>query len=155
MEPGLEGLRAGQADKSPCSTAGNLGAMVMQGRQSRLISLSFRCGLMLLVLTPLADAASAQSKFSPSEAKFSPSEEYPGPWREVTQEVRDFLALHKVYACNQAAGRQSSLNSGEYLLYCTRDEKHWTSWRVQTASHKLRGPDKLIEGIPLPDPYYR
>jgi hypothetical protein len=51
--------------------------------------------------------------------------------------------------------RQSSLNSGEYLLYCTRDEKHWTSWRVQTASHKLRGPDKLIEGIPLPDPYYR
>jgi hypothetical protein len=111
---------------------------------------------MLLVLTSLADAASAQSKvspsqakFSPSEAKISPSEEYPGPWREVTQEVRDFLA------CDQAAGRQSSLNSGEYLLYCTRDEKHWTSWRVQTATHKLRGPDKLIEGIPLPDPYYR
>ena len=127
----------------------------MQRRQSRLVSLSFRCGWMLLVLTPLADAASAQPKFSPSEAKFSPSEEYPGPWREVTQEVRDFLALHKVYACNQAAGRQSSHNSGEYLLYCTQDEKHWTSWRVQTATHKLRGPDKLIEGIPLPDPYYR
>jgi hypothetical protein len=133
--------------------------MVMQRRQ---LSLSFRCGLMLLVLTPLADAASAQSKFSPSEAKFSPSEakispseEYPGPWHEVTQEVRDFLAVHKVYACDQAAGRQSSLNSGEYLLYCTRDEKHWTSWRVQTATHKLRGPDKVIEGIPLPDPYYR
>jgi hypothetical protein len=148
-----------QADKSRCNTAGNLGAMVMQRRQ---LSLSFRCGLMLLVLTPLADAASAQSKFSPSEAKFSPSEakispseEYPGPWHEVTQEVRDFLAVHKVYACDQAAGRQSSLNSGEYLLYCTRDEKHWTSWRVQTATHKLRGPDNLIEGIPLPDAYYR
>ena len=81
------------------------------------------------------------------------SEEYPGPWREVTQEVRDFLALHKVYACNQVVGRQSSHNSGEYLLYCTRDEKHWTSWRVQPATHKLRGPDKLIEGIPLPDSY--
>ena len=93
-----------QADKSPCSTAGNLRAMVMQRDQSRLLSLSFRCGLMLLVLTPLADAASAQSKSSPSEAKFAPSEEYPGPWREVTQEVRDFLTLHKVYACNQACG---------------------------------------------------
>ena len=113
----------------------------MQIHRSGLLSISFRCGLMLLVLTSFADAARAQSK---------PSEEYPGPWREITQDVREFLALHKVYACNEAVGRQSSRDPDEYLLYCTRDEKHWTSWCVQPAAHKLRGPDKLIEGIPLP-----
>ena len=118
----------------------------MREHQPRLPSLLFRCGLTLLVLTPFADAARAQSKLS---------EEYPGPWLEITQDVRDFLALHKVRACNEAVGRQSSRNSGEYLLYCTRDEKHWTSWRVQPAAHKLRGPDKLIEGIPLPSAYDR
>jgi hypothetical protein len=50
-------------------------------------------------------------------------------------------------------GRQSSRNPGEYLLYCTRDEKLWTSWRVQPAAHKVRGPGKLFEGIALPESY--
>jgi hypothetical protein len=68
---------------------------------------------MLLVLTSFADSARVQSKSS---------EEYPGPWREITQDVREFLALHKVYACNSAVGRQSSRNSDDYLLYCTRAE---------------------------------
>jgi hypothetical protein len=116
----------------------------MRKHRPGLLSLSLRCGLMLLVLMQFAEAAQAQS-----------SEEYPGPWSEITQDVREFLALHKVYACNEAVGRQSSRNSDEYLLYCTRDEKHWTSWRVQPAARKLRGPDKLIEGIPLPSAYDR
>jgi|SRR5262245_24601041 len=84
----------------------------MQKQQPRLLSLSLRCGLILLVLTPCADVAQAQS-----------SEEYPGPWREITQDVREFLAVHKIYACNEAVGRQSSRNPDECLLYCTRDEK--------------------------------
>jgi hypothetical protein len=118
----------------------------MQGIQFRLLSLSFRCGLILFVLTPLADAAYAQPKFSPSA-------QYPGPWLEVTQEVRDFLTLHKVFACKQAVGRPSSRISGEYLLYCTQDERHWTSWHVHPATHKVRGPGKLFEGIPVPNSY--
>jgi hypothetical protein len=36
----------------------------MQQHQPRLPSLLFRCGLTLLVLTPFADAAQAQSKLS-------------------------------------------------------------------------------------------
>jgi len=122
------------------------GAMVMQRKKSRRISLSFRCGLTLFLLTPWNDAAIAQPKFLPLQ-------QYPGPWLEITQEVRDFLALHKVSACNQAAGRQSSRNSGEYLLYCTQDGRYWTSWRVQPLAHKVRGPGKLLEGIPPPDAY--
>ncbi|MGZ5988815.1 MAG: hypothetical protein ACXWLC_09495 [Rhizomicrobium sp.] len=50
-------------------------------------------------------------------------------------------------------GRQSPRNPGEYLLYCTRDEKLWTSWRVQPAANKVRGPGKLFEGITLSDSY--
>jgi hypothetical protein len=81
------------------------------------------------------------------------SEQFPGPWLEITQEVRDFLTLNKISACSQAAGRESSRNPGEYLLYCTSDEKLWTSWRVQPAARTVRGPGRLFRGIGLPDGY--
>ena len=71
--------------------------------------------LMVFALVPLARSADARSKPSPSER-------YPGPWLEITQQVGGALALQKVSACNEAVGRQSSRDSGEYLLYCTRDE---------------------------------
>ena len=104
----------------------------------------FRCGLTLLGLTCLLGTADARPK---------PSEQFPGPWLEVTQEIRDVLDLNKVSACSQAMGRQSLCNPGEYLLYCTRDEKLWTSWRVQLAAQKIRGPGRLFEGIALSDGY--
>jgi len=105
-----------------------------------------RCGLTLLGLTCLPGTVDARPGLLPSE-------QCPGPWLEVTQEIRDLLALNEVSTCSQAVGRQSSRNPGEYLLYCTRDEKLWTSWRVQPAAHKVRGPGKLFEGIALPDSY--
>jgi hypothetical protein len=37
--------------------------------------------------------------------------------------------------------------------YCTTDEKLWTSWRVQPATHEVCGPGKLFEGIALPNSY--
>ena len=117
----------------------------MQILKPRLLPSSSCCLVIFLVLT---SSAGAQSKLSASE-------EYPGPWQEITQDVRDFLALHRVYACNQAVGRQSSRNSGEYLLYCTQDEKRWTSWHVMPEAHKLPGPNKVIEGVPLPSADYR
>ena len=90
------------------------------------------CSLALLGLTCLLGTADARPVL--------PSERFPGPWLEVTQEIRDILDLNKVSACSQAAGRESSLNPGEYLLYCTSDEKLWTSWRVQPAARTVRGP---------------
>ena len=105
-----------------------------------------RCGLTLLSLTDLLGPANAGQKLLPSE-------QFPGPWLEVTQEIRDVLVLDKVSACGQAVGRQSSRDSGEYLLYCTTDEKLWTSWRVQPLTHKVCGPGKLFAGIAPPDSY--
>jgi hypothetical protein len=118
----------------------------MESIRRKPLSAFFRCGLTLLGLTCLPGMADARPKLLPSE-------QFPGPWLEVTQEIRDVLALNKVAACSQAVGRQSSPNPGEYLLYCTRDEKLWTSWRVHPAEHKVRGPGKLFEGVALPDSY--
>jgi hypothetical protein len=106
----------------------------------------FRCGLTLFGLTASLGPASAVYKLVPSE-------QFPGPWLEVTQEIRDVLVLNKVSACSQAAARQSSRDAGEYLLYCTTDEKLWTSWRVQPAAHTVRGPGKLFQDIAPPDSY--
>ena len=102
--------------------------------------------LIIFAFVPLACSVDARSKLSPAE-------QYPGPWFEITEEVRETLALHKITACNEAVGRQSSTHPGEYLLYCTQDESHWTSWLVQPATHQVRGPGTLLEGISLPDAY--
>src|SRR5262245_43604572 len=88
---------------------------------------AYRFSFALLGLACLLGTADARPMLLPAE-------QFPGPWLEVTQEIRDVLALNKVSACSQAAGRQSSRIPGEYLLYCTSDEKHWTSWRVQPAA---------------------
>ena len=107
---------------------------------------AYHCSLALLGLTCLLGTADGRPMLLPSER-------FPGPWLEVTQEIRDLLTLNKVSACSQAAGRELSLNPGEYLLYCTSDEKLWTSWRVQPAARIVRGPGRLFQDIELPNGY--
>jgi hypothetical protein len=106
---------------------------------------AYHCSLALLGLTCLPSTADGRP--------LSPSDRFPGPWLEVTQDIRDLLTVNKVSACSQAAGRESSLNPGEYLLYCTSDEKLWTSWRVQPAARIVRGPGRLFQDIELPNGY--
>src|SRR5690349_1400370 len=102
--------------------------------------------LALLGLACLPGAAAARPVLLPSE-------KFPAPWLEITQEIRDVLTLNNVAACSQAAGRVSSRDPGEYLLYCTSDEKLWTSWRVRPAARTVRGPGPLLQGIASPDGY--
>jgi hypothetical protein len=104
------------------------------------------CSLALLGLTCSPGPANARPMLLPSE-------QFPGPWLEITQEIRDLLTLNRVSGCSQAAGRESSHNRGEYLLYCTSDEKLWTSWRVQPAARIIRGPGRLFRDIGPPDGY--
>ena len=88
----------------------------------------FRCCLVLAVLTSLASAANARPGFSASE-------HYPGPWLEITQEIREVLALHKISACNQAAGRQSSRKAGNisYIARATRKSGPAGTWSLRHA----------------------
>ena len=58
---------------------------------------AYHCSLALLGLTCLLGTADARPMLLPSE-------QFPGPWLEVTQEIRDVLSLNKVSACSQAAG---------------------------------------------------
>jgi hypothetical protein len=81
------------------------------------------------------------------------ADQFPGPWLEVTQDIRDLLTQRKVSACSQAAARESTRNPGEYLLYCTSDEKTWTSWRVKPTTRTVRGPGGLSPDIPIPGSY--
>ena len=122
------------------------GAAIMGSIPRKPLRVAYHCSLALLGLTCLLRTADARQMLLLSE-------QFPGPWLEVTQEIRDVLALNKVSACSQAAGRESSRNPGEYLLYCTSDEKLWTSWRVQPAARTVRGPGRLFQGIALPDEY--
>ena len=107
---------------------------------------AYHCSLALLGLTCLLGSADARPMLTPEA-------QYPSPWLEVSQEVRDVLVLNRVAACSQAAGRESPSNPGEYLLYCTSDEKLWTSWRVQPPARTVRGPGRLFQDIALPDGY--
>jgi hypothetical protein len=118
----------------------------MQSTPRKTLKSFFRCGLIFLGLASLPGMADARPRVLPSE-------QFPGPWLEVTQDIRDVLAQNKVSACSEALGRESSRNPGEFLLYCTSDEKLWTSWRIQPAAHRVRGPGKLYESIALPDGY--
>jgi hypothetical protein len=122
------------------------GATIMKSIPRKPLGATCHCSLALWGLACLLGTADARPMPSPSE-------QFPGPWLEITQEIRDVLTLNKVSACGQAAGRESSRQPGEYLLYCTSDEKLWTSWRVQAAQHTIRGPGRLFQGIAPPDGY--
>ena len=117
----------------------------MESVSHKPLRAAFHCSLALFVLMCLLGTADGRP--------LSPSDRFPGPWLEVTNDIRDLLTVNKVSACSQAAGRESSLNPGEYLLYCTSDEKLWTSWRVQPAARIVRGPGRLFQDIELPNGY--
>jgi hypothetical protein len=102
-----------------------------------------RCGSALLVLAWLALAANVSSTLSLAHR-------YPGPWAELTPRIRDVLHLHNVGDCSEAMVRRSVRHSEDYLLYCSRDARHWTRWRVLPSAQKVRGPGDIIEGIPPP-----
>lgn len=112
----------------------------MKSIQCKSLRSFFLSGLTLLTCCSFGTAE--------ARSRLSPSEPFPGPWLEITQEIRDVLTLHKVSACSQAMARQSSQDPGEYLLYCTRDEKLWTSWHVQPAAQKVRGPYSFLKISP-------
>ena len=93
----------------------------------------YHCSLALLGLTCLLGTAHARPMLLPSER-------FPGPWLEVTQEIRDLLRSEQSF-CAAVRPRDAnlSLNPGEYLLYCTSDEELWTSRRVTTGgAHRSR-----------------
>jgi hypothetical protein len=72
---------------------------------------NYHFSLALLGLACLVGTADARPMLLPSE-------QFPGPWLEVTQEIRDILTLNKVSACSQAP-RGANLRLSPANISCT------------------------------------
>lgn len=68
-------------------------------------------------------------------------ERYPGPWREDFEAgISKALASKDIHDCGQYKYRESLVNSGEYLVYCTRDGNNWTAYLVWANIGEVTGP---------------
>mgnify|MGYP007022264338 CR=1 FL=1 len=69
------------------------------------------------------------------------AERYPGPWvSDVDLAITRALIRNNVSGCGQYKYRSSSQNSGEYLVYCSRDGETWTAYIVWPNVEKAMGP---------------
>lgn len=80
-------------------------------------------------------------------AACSPSQEptmlerYPGPWvQEFNLPITKALAANDIRICGSYKYRASSRDTGEYLVYCSMDEKNWTAFIVWAPIEKILGP---------------
>ena len=73
----------------------------------------------------------------------SMKERYPAPWQEEFNiEISRTLVSHSIRGCGEYKYRESSRNSGEYLVRCTRDGNNWYTYIVWIYSKKVMGPYK-------------
>ncbi len=69
------------------------------------------------------------------------SDMYPAPWRyEFNTEITRTLVAAKVSACGIYRYRVSRDSNSEYLVYCSRDNKHWLAYLVWPNISKTLGP---------------
>ena len=72
------------------------------------------------------------------------AERYPGTWHtSFSIPISKVLVKNKITSCGEYKYRPSSLNPGEYLVYCTRDGESWTSYIVWPNIGKASGPHRI------------
>lgn len=66
---------------------------------------------------------------------------YPGNWSEdFNIGISKALAENNTAGCGQYKYKESTQNSGEYLVRCTRDGENWVSYIVWDQIKKVMGP---------------
>lgn len=86
-----------------------------------------------------------------SSAAASLATDYPGPWqRDAAPALTRTLAQNGVKGCGEFAWRRHVAQSGEYLVYCSRDGSAWSAWLAWTASGKVMGPYAPDPVLPRP-----
>lgn len=69
------------------------------------------------------------------------SQMYPGPWvREFNTEITRTLVAADVQGCGIYRYRVSRTSKTEFLVYCSRDIKHWQAYMVWPNLRKVLGP---------------
>ncbi|MDA7088939.1 hypothetical protein PH586_21390 [Pseudomonas sp. SA3-5] len=76
------------------------------------------------------------------------AERYPGPWEyEFNFEMTRALTKAEVGSCGHFKYRASSMDRGEYLVYCTSDSENWTAYMVWPNIEKVLGPYQIDESL--------
>jgi len=82
-----------------------------------------------------AEVGSQRVVRAPSAADFGSA------WRRDSHvDLQRTLAANKVEDCADMAYRPHRTIHGEYLVYCTRNGRSWTSWVVSTGAQRVSGP---------------
>lgn len=80
------------------------------------------------------------------------AETYPGPWQNFNP-LPISQTLVKTGAakyCGEYYHRESSFNTGEFLVYCKGSEMQWTAFLVWPSLGKVIGPNHISGDLPLP-----
>lgn len=84
-----------------------------------------------------------------AHAEIPLQERYPGPWRDdFNASISKALAQNSVRGCGEFKYRESKMNRGEYLVYCTRDGSNWVAYLVWASIKKVTGPHQVSAAIP-------
>lgn len=76
------------------------------------------------------------------------AERYPGPWEdEFNFEITKALTKNEIGSCGHFKYRASSMDKGEYLVYCTSDLENWTAYMVWPNIEKVLGPYQTDESL--------
>lgn len=82
-------------------------------------------------------SASDSDAFKPEQI----SQTYPGPWlHEFNTEITRTLVAADIKACGIYRYRVSRKSKTEFLVYCSRDNKHWQAYMVWPNIRKVLGP---------------
>jgi len=109
----------------------------------------FLVGFTVLVGIAVFLAVTSSNPTSPSgnnssQNAISMAERYPPPWRtDVNPDIAKALAQNNVTGCGVFKYRPSSVDQGEYLVYCSPDgESGWAAYMVWIPINKVTGPFK-------------
>ena len=74
------------------------------------------------------------------------SQRYPGPWRsDFNKDITHALAKNNILGCGEYKHRESSVNSGEFLVLCSNDGLTLNGYLVWPRIGSVTGPIKKSE----------
>jgi hypothetical protein len=76
---------------------------------------------------------------------------YPGAWSDAqNQSIMRTLIANSVSGCGEYWYKAAAGSDSEYLVYCTRDGKNWTTYLVWPKIGNIIGPNKISPEIAPP-----
>ena len=78
-------------------------------------------------------------------------ERYPGPWRADYQvSIAKALAGAGARGCGEFVWRESAIDRGEVLVWCTTDRTAWQQWLTWPRTARASGPSPPDARLPPP-----